>query len=1199
MYEFCIFAHYMKIFITFLLLLPLAYSKSAITINSIDKTNSSCLNNGSITVNATSNSQILYSIIAGPSLVSPQSGNKFEGLAPGTYTVKVENLLAESATQSVEITTNYVIVDHKPIVNHSSCNSANDGRVIGNNISGTGTKPFKWTLKNNNTGVSKTQNGNDTFTSLPPGDYTLSLTDSCLNTTVRNFEIKSGVSGFININSSFIKLTCNSIEVSTSFQTKEATFPIRIKYEYGNTIVIKQPTRIGSGRIKDVVPITIPANESLKITLYNECGDSISTYAQSDIRINNCSELITCNSVKITLNLSDIKNIQIPQLIYKTKNGSTTLTNLPISNNQVSFNVVNVEENDVIDIIVITSCNDTFRFPHYFLEFKSTIQRWDNTFNAKCSQKNYSFQFNSCFITKGSISYSFFDMSHKLLETKSGLGFDDITLSNYPSGSKYYIKIKNGCNKEYVDTFLWDSDAGKPFFEVYKKFAENCLDSTIGIGVRFARLKGEPKILSFTGPAIISSTKKNYAYKDSTNFEAFLNDQRFIYYGLGVGKYSITIKDSCESHTENFEVYPHDVSNYYYSYQPIKACEDNNQLILKLHSKHSTELIDRRVSGFYSIFNLKTSKYLEDDESIAFRYGYNSMTNELSYNKAFRYLNEGKYVLKLKYRNDTFSDAIDFERYVTKSVYCNDIIDTLIIPPYTRPNIKVILKIQCGKQTWVEFQPDTNFGIFPYKYEINKGPQTFPMQQDNVFPIYQMGNYQAKIWDTCGNANTMDFSVDTLKFNKIYINDSTCAGDSVIMAYQSSPYFTYSWIRPDGRAYWGDTLKINPLKVSDIGTYKVTKYVNFRGCRDSFFIDYVLKKYKKEHKYDTIKDGDTFYLKGKPIIKEGSFVEVIPMFPCDSFFIQHLYVIDTFLNFDTRKTICIGDSFLYRGRYYSKPGVYRDTVDVFKYADSVFTLFLENYQRAKYKIIQSSHVKCHGLSNGVINLRAYGEHHPYSYLLNGIVSNTGGKFDNLPPGNYKVSIQSSKGCIQDTIFAITEPDKLILDIYPESDPVNMCSTSRLISNVRYLRGGDLPPLRYLWTPSTGLSCSDCPSPQFLGYLSQAYQLTLLDSNNCKLEAKTKIDVLANNEFYIPSVFTPNGDLLNDQFRVYGNCIKNIDFSIYNRWGLKLYHAKELNVGWDGNYLNEPSPSDVYSYIARVVFLNGEIKEKVGEFLLVR
>lgn len=116
----------------------------------------------------------------------------------------------------------------------------------------------------------------------------------------------------------------------------------------------------------------------------------------------------------------------------------------------------------------------------------------------------------------------------------------------------------------------------------------------------------------------------------------------------------------------------------------------------------------------------------------------------MSYNKAFRYLNEGKYVLKVKYRNDTLNSAIDFERYVTKSVYCNEIQDTLIIPPYTRPNIKVILKIQCGTQASVKIQPDANFGIFPYKYEINKGPQLFPVQQDNVFPYLPNGELSSE-----------------------------------------------------------------------------------------------------------------------------------------------------------------------------------------------------------------------------------------------------------------------------------------------------------------------------------------------------------------------------------------------------------------------------------------------------------------------
>ena len=61
----------------------------------------------------------------------------------------------------------------------------------------------------------------------------------------------------------------------------------------------------------------------------------------------------------------------------------------------------------------------------------------------------------------------------------------------------------------------------------------------------------------------------------------------------------------------------------------------------------------------------------------------------------------------------------------------------------------------------------------------------------------------------------------------------------------------------------------------------------------------------------------------------------------------------------------------------------------------------------------------------------------------------------------------------------------------------------------------------------------------------------------------------------------------------------IDFSIYNRWGVKVYHTKALDEGWNGKYNDIESLAGVYSYIVRVTFMNGEIKEKVGEFILAR
>src|SRR5690606_20332062 len=52
--------------------------------------------------------------------------------------------------------------------------------------------------------------------------------------------------------------------------------------------------------------------------------------------------------------------------------------------------------------------------------------------------------------------------------------------------------------------------------------------------------------------------------------------------------------------------------------------------------------------------------------------------------------------------------------------------------------------------------------------------------------------------------------------------------------------------------------------------------------------------------------------------------------------------------------------------------------------------------------------------------------------------------------------------------------------------------------------------------------------------------------------------------WVPSVFTPNGDGVNDYIRpiINGN-FKLQYFTIYNRWGNLVYTTNDANQGWDG------------------------------------
>ncbi|HNJ58769.1 MAG TPA: gliding motility-associated C-terminal domain-containing protein, partial [Chitinophagaceae bacterium] len=65
---------------------------------------------------------------------------------------------------------------------------------------------------------------------------------------------------------------------------------------------------------------------------------------------------------------------------------------------------------------------------------------------------------------------------------------------------------------------------------------------------------------------------------------------------------------------------------------------------------------------------------------------------------------------------------------------------------------------------------------------------------------------------------------------------------------------------------------------------------------------------------------------------------------------------------------------------------------------------------------------------------------------------------------------------------------------------------------------------------------------------------------------------------IPNVFTPNGDRVNEVFKITSNGLKSLHCAIYDRWGLKLYEWDGVNGYWDGNTKTGPAPDGTYFYI---------------------
>ncbi|MCX8080204.1 MAG: CotH kinase family protein [Bacteroidia bacterium] len=88
---------------------------------------------------------------------------------------------------------------------------------------------------------------------------------------------------------------------------------------------------------------------------------------------------------------------------------------------------------------------------------------------------------------------------------------------------------------------------------------------------------------------------------------------------------------------------------------------------------------------------------------------------------------------------------------------------------------------------------------------------------------------------------------------------------------------------------------------------------------------------------------------------------------------------------------------------------------------------------------------------------------------------------------------------------------------------------------------------------------------------------------------------------LPTGFTPNGDGLNDEFKILGSGRfgKEFEMRIWNRWGQELFKTNDPNIGWDGRFKGEPCPAGVYAYLITYRNFNNEPVTLKGNITLIR
>jgi gliding motility-associated-like protein len=140
---------------------------------------------------------------------------------------------------------------------------------------------------------------------------------------------------------------------------------------------------------------------------------------------------------------------------------------------------------------------------------------------------------------------------------------------------------------------------------------------------------------------------------------------------------------------------------------------------------------------------------------------------------------------------------------------------------------------------------------------------------------------------------------------------------------------------------------------------------------------------------------------------------------------------------------------------------------------------------------------------------------------------------------------------------------------------------------------------YLWTPAIGLSNPSIPNPVANIRTTQTYVVTGSTSIGCVTTDSVTVFIVENETIQLPNAFTPNGDGLNDVFRLPLTVTKLNVFSVYNRFGQQIFTTNNRSISWDGRYKGKDQDAGNYVWMLDGYNIRGERKQLKGNIILIR
>jgi hypothetical protein len=270
-----------------------------------------------------------------------------------------------------------------------------------------------------------------------------------------------------------------------------------------------------------------------------------------------------------------------------------------------------------------------------------------------------------------------------------------------------------------------------------------------------------------------------------------------------------------------------------------------------------------------------------------------------------------------------------------------------------------------------------------------------------------------------------------------------------------------------------------------------------------------------------------------------------------------------------------------------------DTLRVSEHPSSITKMFLE-IKPPECSDDANGQIQVNGVQGGI---------EPFLFQLESFPPQTLRVFPGLAAGSYLVRIYDAEGCIYDSIVTIIPTNPFSADAGPDIEI--------FIGDSAFLTGtSDIDPaiiVSQSWDSTGVILCTDCFETVVAPYVTSHYRFQVVSETGCVVEDEMIVFVIEKGKFFIPNVFTPDGNHVNDEIRFYTSpgIGRVIRWVIFDRWGDAVFGKTDFDpddptVFWDGTTQGSVTLNPgVFPYIIEVELVNGNREIHHGNITLLR